>query len=400
VTALLPATLLLALGAVVLVAGLAKRMPALAILGATILFSHATPLLSRPDNAQAETVLVMTMVASLGWCLGYVLLALAPPLPALPYFPQPAPPRRLHTVFLATLLVLVAAAPDGPPGFLASGLARIPVESTLFSLTYVAACAAAFTTSLLLVHATASGGRPPIFSMAVILVVFWSLGGRGQFVVTALTFLLIYGGYGRPRPAVLALLALVLIVLAAFTLSFRLSIQGRETDVMSALPIMMGQVSLLDGYALSARYVENFGHQAGHYLDTLQQLLPRALFPEKPPQLSRELRIMSARDTLGGLTPGLVGESYVTGGHAMVAALATLFGGVLALLDKAWQRLPLLSPSRQAVLAGLLPVLSIFALRGGFDTAIFRVAVLFGIATFVALRPTLRQVQMAGLPRS
>jgi small basic protein len=396
-TALWPATLLLALGAVVVVAGLARRRPALTILGATILFSHATPLLFAPASAEADTVLLMTMVASLGWCLGYVLLALAPPLPSLPYFPQPVPPRMVHTVFLATVLVLIAAAPGGPAGFLASGLVRIPVESTLFSLTYIAACATAFTTTLLLVHATASGRRPPIFSMAVIVVVFWSLGGRGQFVVTALTFLLVYGGYGRLRPVVLALLALALIVLAAFTLSFRLSLQGRETDVLTALPIMMGQVSLLDGYALSARYVETFGHHAGHYLDTLQQLLPRALFPAKPPQLSRELRIMSARDTLGGLTPGLVGESYVTGGHAMVAALATLFGGVLALLDKAWKRLPLLSPSRQAVLVAVLPVLSIFALRGGFDTAIFRVAVLFGIATFIALRPTPRQAQVTGL---
>lgn len=399
-TALWPATLLLALGVLVLVAGLIRRMPALAVLGATILFSHAVPLLFAPSGAEADTVLVMTMVASLGWCLGYALLALAPPLPSLPRFPQPTPPRQVHAAFLATVLVLIAASPGGPPGFLASGLVRIPVESTLFSLTYVAACAAAFTTTLLLVHAAASGRRPPLFSMAVMLVVFWSLGGRGQFIITALSFLLVYGGYGRLRPFALALLALILTGLAAFTLSFRLSLQGRETDVMSALPIMMGQVSLLDGYALSARYVENVGHHATHYLDTLQQLLPRALFPEKPPQLSRELRIMSARDTLGGLTPGLVGESFVIGGHAMVAAIATLFGGVLALLDKAWKRLPDLSPSRQAVLVCLLPVLAIFALRGGFDTAIFRVAVLFAIASLVALRPIMRPAQIAGLPHS
>lgn len=377
--------ILVLIGGLGLLLGFKHRRPGLAWLGIGVLLFHALPMaLVEPDamgatlRAYADTAATIAGTGSLAWFLGYWLLARTVPatMQETPAAPQPRAGRILHGWFLAVLLGLIAMAPGGPLGFAEAGFLRLPVESSLFSLTYVLACLAAFTTT----YAAAVRPSPPFLSMGLVLSVFWMLGGRTQLVITGIAFGLVFLGSGRMRLRSLFLPALAAGLLIALTLSFRLTLQGETTDLLAAARITLSQLSLLEGYALAARFAEEAGYQSAHYWTTLQQLLPRALFPEKPMQLSRELRLMAARDTLGGLTPGLAGEAFAAGGLICLSFTGIVFGGALALLDNAYRALLGLQPLAQALVASLIPLLAIFLLRGGLDTAVFRLAALLSAA--------------------
>jgi hypothetical protein len=349
-------------------------------------------------KAYGETAISIAAVSSLAFYLGYWLFA-RPTLPTSSTDRIPAPaPRRLHGILLLTLVGLIALSPGGLLGFAEAGFLRLPVESPLHSAIYALACICGFTTTLLCVHAAVGRVALPWLSMAQVLLIFWMLGGRTQFVITGIAFGLIVLRYGRLGFRGLLLPVLAAIVLSGLTLSLRLSLQGEATDLTDALRLTLNQLSLLEGYALTARFVDETGHQAAHYWATMQQLLPRALFPEKPLQLSRALRFMAARDTLGGLTPGLAGEAFAAGGLIWVAALGVAFGGLLASLDNGYRRLAQLPPLAQALVASLIPLLAIFALRGGFDTAIFRFAILLLAAGLGATWSTTRRPLLQAVP--
>lgn len=374
---------LVTLGGLGLVLALRHGRPGLLFLSLAILLFHALPLalldvdaMSATLRAQIDTATTIAWLASLAWFAGYWLFARPPAESAAPrdVFVPPAP-RRFHILVLVTLLGLIAAAPGGPFGFAQAGFLRLPADSFLFSLTYACACLAALTTTLLCVDAAAGRSIMPWFSLAAVLLTFWILGGRTQFAVTAVAFGLVFLAHRRIRLRSLIAPALIALIMATLTLMFRLTLQGETTDLSGAIALTLSQLSLLEGYALAARFVEETGHHGAHYWQVLQQVFPRALFPDKPLQLSRELRLMEARDGLGGLTPGLAGEAFVTGGLIGVVAIGIAFGGALALLDQAYRSLVRLPPLTQALVVSLIPLLAIFTLRGGFDTAVFRLAI-------------------------
>lgn len=395
---------LITAGSVGLLLALRHGRPGLMLLSMAILLFHALPLvwldpdtISATLRAQIGTATVIAGLTSLAWYAGYWLFARSPAASvSLAEVAVSGSSRRFHALVLIALLGLIAAAPGGLFGFARTGFLRLPVDSALFSLTYASACLAAFTTAVLCVYAAASRSAPPWFSMGVVLLVFWLLGGRTQFAITAMAFGLVFLAHRRVRLRSLLLPAMVAALLVTLTLSFRLTLQGEATDIASALRLTLSQLSLLESYALAARFTEEAGHQGAHYWQVLQQLFPRALFPEKPIQLSRALRLMEARDGLGGLTPGLAGEAFAAGGLICVAAIGIAFGGALALLDNAYRGLARLQPLMQALIVCLIPLLAIFALRGGFDTTIYRLAILLLAAAIGGLW---RATHVPRLPR-
>lgn len=363
---------------------LARGRPGLIFLSIAVLLFHALPLLlldidatSATQRAYIDTAATIAVLASLAWSAGYWLFARSHPGDAPAPQPAPsAPSRRLHILIILALFGLIAAAPGGFLGFAQTGFLRLPVDSFLFSLTYACACLAAVTTTLLCVHAATDRSAAPWFSMGVVLLVFWLLGGRGQFAITAISFGLVFLAHHRVRLRSFVLPGAIAAVLVTLTLHFRLALQGEATDLGGAVRLTLAQLSLLESYALAARFVEEAGYHGAHYWQVLQQILPRALFPDKPVQLSRALRLMEARDGLGGLTPGVAGEAFAVAGLIGVAAIGIAFGGALAILDNAYRSLVRLSPLLQVLVVSLIPLLAIFALRGGFDTAIFRLVIL------------------------
>lgn len=396
---------LVGLGGLGLALGLRLGRPCLFLLGAAILLFHALPLLLLDQGTAPATlrahVGTATTIAGLGsvaWYAGYWLLLRAPSISAAPTVAMaPTAAKRVHILVLCILFSLIATAAGGPVGFVQSGFLRLPVGSFQFSLTYAFACLSALTTTLLCVNSAVGRSTPPWLSMGAVLLVFWVLGGRTQFAITAMSFGLVFLAHRRIRLRNLFLPAMAATVPVTLTLVFRLDLQGEETDFANAVRLTLSQLSLLESYALAARFVEEAGHRGGHYWQALQQIFPRALFSEKPLQLSRELRLMEARDSLGGLTPGLAGEAFVAAGIIGVVVIGIAFGGMLALLDNACHALPRLSPIMQVSVVSLIPLLTIFALRGGFDTAIFRLIIValataFGAFWRMGRAPHLPQV--------
>lgn len=375
---------LLASSCVGLFLALRNGRPGLVFLSLSIALFHAVPLvwldpeaMSATLRAQNNKATSIAMLSSLAWYVGYWLLVRLPVanLQAMGA-PVVAPARWLHAAVMIVLVALVTAAPGGLIGFAQTGFLRLPADSVLFSLTYAFACLAAFTTTILCVYAATRRSAAPWLSIATVLLVFWLFGGRTQFVITAIAFALVFLAHGRMRLRSLALPTLAAATLAVLTLSFRLTLQGEATDLAGSIRLTLSQFSLLESYALASRFVEEAGHQGGQYWQALQQLFPRALFPEKPPQLSRALRLMEARDGLGGLTPGLAGEAFAAAGLIGVVAIGIAFGASLAVLDNAYRALAKLAPLTQALTVCLIPLLALFTLRGGFDTTIFRLAIL------------------------
>lgn len=384
--------MLIAASVLGLLLALRRGRPGLIFLSLAILLFHALPLalldrdaMSATLQAQIGTATAIAGLSSLAWYAGYWLFSRSLAESAPPEGTATAGPKLFHVSVLLTLLGLIAAAPGGLLGFAQAGFLRLPVNSFMFSLTYACACLAAFTTALLCAHAASGRTAQPWLSMGLVLLVFWLLGGRTQFAITGIAFGLILLAHRRIGLRDLVLPTTVAAVLLTLTLSFRLTLQGEAADLSSAVRLSLSQLSLLESYALAARLVEEAGYQAGHYWQVLQQLLPRAIFPEKPLQLSRALRLMEARDELGGLTPGLVGEAFAAGGLVGVVAISIAFGGTLALLDNAYRALTRLRPLMQALVVSLIPLLAVFTLRGGFDTTIFRLAILLLAAAIGSL---------------
>lgn len=384
--------------------GLRTRRPALTLLGAAVLISHGLPLVLTMPTDRLGTVdafwpdiVCMTALASPAWVLGYWVLARKPAGAFGTIRTVELDPSPWHIAVVVALVVLIGLAPGGPIGFATAGFLRLPVETPLFSLTYAFACLAALTTSLVCLRQMDNAAPTPWFSIVIVLAIFWLLGGRTQLVITGLSFALLYLAHGRIRPQKLVLPALILLGLALQTLSLRLTLQGEETGLLAALSMTMSQLSLLEGYALSARHVAEAGFHPGHYWDVLQQVMPRAMFPDKPLQLSRALRLMESRDTLGGLTTGLVGEAFTAGGQLGICIVGLLFGGILALLDNAYGALERLGPLHQAMVVSLIPILAIFVLRGGFDTAIFRLATM--VAGWMVLALSASRAGIHGVSR-
>ena len=384
--------MLIAASVLGLLLALRRGRPGLIFLSLAILLFHALPLalldrdaMSATLQAQIGTATAIAGLSSLAWYAGYWLFSRSLAESAPPEGTATAGPKLFHVSVLLTLLGLIAAAPGGLLGFAQAGFLRLPVNSFMFSLTYACACLAAFTTALLCAHAASGRTAQPWLSMGLVLLVFWLLGGRTQFAITGIAFGLILLAHRRIGLRDLVLPTTVAAVLLTLTLSFRLTLQGEAADLSSAVRLSLSQLSLLESYALAARLVEEAGYQAGHYWQVLQQLLPRAIFPEKPLQLSRALRLMEARDELGGLTPGLVGEAFAAGGLVGVVAISIAFGGTLALLDNAYRALTRLRPLMQALVVSLIPLLAVFTLRGGFDTSIFRLAILLLAAAIGSL---------------
>ncbi|MBN9334331.1 hypothetical protein [Devosia sp.] len=390
------ALILFAAGGLGLFVGLLRHRPGLVFVSGGIVLFHALPLALFDETAASatlvayrDTAIAIAVIIGPAFYLGYWALARAPT-PSPPPERVSTPPRRIHGLLLLILAGLIAVSPGGLPGFAEAGFLRVPVESPLHSTIYALACVAAFTTTIQSVHAAAGRTAQPWLSMAIVLLVFWMLGGRTQFVITGIAFGLVLLSHRRLGMRGLLMPILAAGLLSLMTLSFRLSLQGQTTDLAATTLMSLSQLSLLEGYALAARIVDEAGHQVGHYWTTALQLLPRALFPEKPLQLSRALRFMAARDTLGGLTPGLAGEAFAAGGLIWVAATGIAFGGTLAVVDNAYRRLPQLGLVSQALVVCLLPLLAIFVMRGGLDTTIFRLAILLFTAGLMALWNTSR----------
>lgn len=380
------------------------KRPTLFLVAAGLLLGTALPLIAYAIQGDATAgadlqayrsgVKWLCLISTLAFALGYTLSSLWPRACSDQSWPIAAEDTLAEHVNAATLVVtlgLASTLPGGIVGLALAGFERIPVDNFRFSLTYASACVLSFTVLVTLITRMQRNMPAPWLSMILLLGLFWILGGRAQFFVTLGSLALCFLGYGKGRLLPLMMGAGLFALVAVLTLHFRLSLQGSDVTLLETLKESLAQLSLLDGYAIALRYVEVFGVHPGLYLETLQQIIPRAIDPEKPEQLSALLRHMVSGDDLGGLTITVFGEFFVVGGFPALAVLGVGFGLSVGALDVAFQQLKAYAPSVQAALVLMIPMLGAFVLKAGFDNAIFRLDIIAACMVVAWLAASLRQ---------
>lgn len=364
----------------------ANRRPGLLMIAATFLLAHAVPLIALEFDEAASSELRayradaqwIAALATSSFAIGYALVTQRRVTERTTSGHASSSVPWLHGLVMTAALALVLSWPGGLAGLALQGFERLPAESLHFSLTYASASMLGVTTVLLTLSRLRSSKRLPWLSIVAVTLLFWMLGGRAQLFVTIASLALCALAYRRINPGQLALTAGIFALLSVLTLQLRLGIQGDEAAIADIVTRTLAQLSLLDGYAIAARYFETFGAHPAMYLDTVQQIVPRALYPDKPVQISRLLRLMVSRDELGGLTAGIYGEFLLVGGYVAVAVLGLVFASVVAGLDNGWAAIRSRSLPVQTGIVILLPLLCVFTMRAGLDNSVFRLAITLG----------------------
>ncbi|MNT31148.1 hypothetical protein D3C72_1669730 [compost metagenome] len=132
----------------------------------------------------------------------------------------------------------------------------------------------------------------------------------------------------------------------------------------------------IDHIALSKIYAERRGNDYGEvYLNALVAFVPRAIWPEKPIQLSRRVREEFFGDTDGGVPPGLFGESVIAFDYFGLAMMALIFGLIVAKAENYAANAPNedLGRLRTGVLSTLIGFILV---RGGVDIGVYRVGLI------------------------
>ncbi len=296
-------------------------------------------------------------------------------------------PLELMSAALSIIIVtLILVQPGGLTGFIRSNLERVPTENAFSSAIYVCAVFYCYLVCALLICSAVRSRKLPKFHMLASALLFWGQGGRVQFAAVLITFALVMIRYERLRSFRAVLLAVPALAAMNAILIFRLLLQGgAKSGNATTLGSTVDQLSMIGTYDLAIQYVHRFGNQWFLYLDMILQLIPRAVYPSKPLQISKIFREVFFGDSLGGIPPGLWGEFYIIGGTVGVLILGTLFGMLLKFLDLSIRTAAGRSAPMQTLVFSLVPVLGIFAPRGGFDNSIFRIAVILASTAFLVL---------------
>lgn len=410
---------------IVLIAAMAvpfrfRNAPAFFIIGVYLIASTVIPhlvyIFTNDPNVLASNVQLASLDASIdiaylpifGFLSSYIALSML--------FPQHQ--RRGNNLFLsrsqlgtielinlaifALILLLIVVNPLGPVGWVMSAFRRVPKEGFIFSLIYLLNVFSSYLTLLVFIERMNRGMRLPYATMFASCAVFWLSGGRVQFVVTVLPYLLTFLAFNRLNIAKLALSFLLVIALTGATLFLRLQIQGdTEQSAGNIVTRFASQMQLFSGYNLAADYVQVYGHDPLLYPKILTQIIPRAVYPDKPEQISSLMRYFYKGDDLGGITIGLFGEFYVMFGYIGCLLFGALFGAVVLLFDRWYRKGSKLPSTHRALLFSFISIFSIFALRGGMDNSIFRIDILLASFLFAyAICFVLRQPKKFSRARS
>lgn len=355
-----------------------------------------------------QTIALIVSVALFGTLTGYFIKVAM----KLQHSQEPitarASPRSLQRylqVSCALLLIialgLAAIAPGGIVGVVTANINRIPQENSFSSLIYAASIMYGYCVTALLITCVNRGTKLPLLHLLFSTLIFWAMGGRVQFASIVITYGLLLLRYGRLSKLTLGLLSLPVAFAMNLILVLRLESQGAaERAADSNLFKLFDQLSMIGTYDLTAQYVAKHGYNPFLYPSMIFQLIPRGIYPNKPDQISRIFRSEYFFDNLGGIPPGLWGEFLISGDLIGELVLGALFGLLIATVDMRIRNAPRYSVTGQALCFSLVPILSIFAVRGGLDNSIFRIViVLFATAMLWAVERKLVRSRLVKLPR-
>lgn len=284
--------------------------------------------------------------------------------------------RRLNIGIFGVIFLIYVVNPLGPVGFIEAGFRRLPLEGFIFSFLYSLNVVVSVTTLLIFVECQSRRVRPPYVQIIASVGLFWILGGRVQFIITLLPYLLALGAAGRLTAWKLALAIIFAGSLSVVTLLLRYQVQGTQSlSFSAALATFASQFELLSGYNIAASYTQVYGNDPLLYGKFLMQVIPRAIFPDKPEQLTSFLRYFIKGDDLGGLTVGLFGEFFVAFGFVGCAVCGAIYGYGLSKLDAVFRSQRIISAVTKAYCYVMIGIATAYVMRGGVDSSVFRLSI-------------------------
>lgn len=217
------------------------------------------------------------------------------------------------------------------------------------------------TCGLQLISSLASGGRSILFLYMISLYIAHGKTKIPKWIINTLIFIIIIGSSG-------------IIVYSRYQqqeakASFTLNLVNIIEASYIGLPF-------IDHFELSRNYANDYGHDFGSALFSLATLpIPRALWPDKPLQLSRLVRQAYWGDATGGIPPGLFGEAFI--GFGWIGFMIT--GLIYALLLRWFSNQYSLRSDETysvATVATLGSTIGFVLVRGGLDIGIYRVGLI------------------------
>ncbi len=223
-------------------------------------------------------------------------------------------------------------------------------------------------------------------------------GGRSILMLIVVGLVIVhYGSLRNIRWSIILGFGSAFMLLSGLMIYQRLetqsAIQRVNLNVTSLVEASYTGLPMIDHLALSREYVTREGHDMGKtYLNAPLLFIPRAIWPGKPEQLSKNVRYVFWGDDSGGIPPGLFGESYIAFGWLGVIMAGILFARLLVIVDRFIDagHVPLLSLVRRAIFP---PIIGFILVRGGIDIGIYRVGMVI-VMYFIIERLLWKKVQL------
>lgn len=243
------------------------------------------------------------------------------------------------------------------------------------------------------------------FAILLIVIILALHNGRLLLLQYVLTILMIreFSNGVLPKFKLLYLIIpLLQITITVGGLSIRMAEQKNITlqeaqneTIKNLSDNILSPFALLDHYMISKKFVEvtggfDYGYQ---YLTRLISPIPRSIWPEKPVGYGTQIREKFWGDTLGGIPPGLIGESYIAYGEFGMLIAAVFLGLTTLWLEKIYYQLKL-NKGLIIFYATLVPYVAFYTLRGGIELAFMRLTII--LATIYIIKVFATQKSIAG----
>jgi oligosaccharide repeat unit polymerase len=221
-----------------------------------------------------------------------------------------------------------------------------------------------------------------MFGVTFTLILSFFMGGRSLIVLLLLSF-----GYHWIRnlktsraTLFISLAGIAIVFISYIIIDLRYQTQNTyyySGDKGSGIVVATTGVVFADHVAASIEYAERKGHDYGAlYRNLLLLPIPRSVWPEKPRQISVEMRDFIFQDVKGGIPPGIFGESYIAFGYPGMIAASLLLGLFLGLIDRRSKQADrTLCATTYATTAVMGPLVAFSLVRGGFDVGLMRVGI-------------------------
>lgn len=228
--------------------------------------------------------------------------------------------------------------------------------------------------------------RINILMFFITLAIFVFLGARGNLIQFIIMILLLNSLVLKERLFFnkhIAILIICVFSVIYLGYSARIAIQNNMTlneslslSSEKIITVLSAPFALQDHFMLATKYADLNGLQYGNsYCNAFLNIIPRSFWSEKPELLGAMVRKQFWGDSLGGIPPGLIGETYIQFGGGFFIIFPIFVSIVLHKFHSIQERIifnSAFNPTQYILYAVILVYFCFNILRGGIDVGFTR----------------------------